>query len=173
MDSFLLLVVTTAIEGICAIRIAKKFNDLTPSWKFFIPIYNLLQYGRFSLSSPYYLYTLVLFQAIDLSLIFVKNVHPLIASSQLLISCVSFLLWAIMVARIAVRLGQGFFSYLAAAVLSAVASNLVVVALLTMFVPSSDLKAAIIPLWGGVVAVFITSLPFISLAFDKKAQPLR
>jgi hypothetical protein len=170
MDNFWLVLVATVIEGICAVKIARKFKDLSPSWKFFIPIYNIFVYGKFSLLSPQYLFTLALIQAIDIIFSFVKDVHPLISSSQVMISIASFLIWAVMVARIAVRLGQGFWSYLAATVCSAVASNFTVVALLYMFIPTFSFETASIPLWAEVVAVFIISLPFISLAFDNKAQ---
>ena len=170
MDTIVLLISATIIEGMCASKIARKFKSSEPVWKFFIPVYNVFIYGKFSLISQRYLYALVTIQGLDLVGVFIKNAHPLIPSIQPTISTVSFLLWAIMAARLAALLGQGFWGYLLATVLSAVAGNFAVVALLYVFVPSFDGLIDTIPLWAELLALIIMSLPFISLAFDKNAQ---
>lgn len=172
MDNIWALIAATAIEGACAVKIARKFNDFTPSWKFYVPVYNVLLYGKFSLVSSRYLFALVFIQAIDLAFDFIKGLHPFLASVQATISIVSFGMWASMVARIAVRLGQGFWGYLAATMSSAIASNFAAIALLYIFVPSFNSQSETFPLWAEIVAVIIMSLPFISLAFDKKVQRL-
>lgn len=170
MDNIGSIIIATAIEGACAVKIARKFNDFTPSWKFYIPVYNVLLYGRFSLISSRYLFAIVFIQAVDLALSLIKGGHPLLSSVQATISIVSFMMWASMVSRIAARLGQGFWGYYAATVFSAIASNFATIALLYIFVPSFNSQATAIPLWAEVVAIIIMSLPFISLAFDKKVQ---
>lgn len=170
MDTLWLILAGTAIEGMCAERIARKFKNATPSWKYYIPIYNVWNYGKFSLVSTHYLVALTLIQAIDLVLSFAKDTNPFVSSTQPLISFTSFLMWAIMVARIAERLGQGFWNYLAATILSAVASSFAGVALLHIVVPSFHLGVSPIPWWAEAVAIIITSLPFLSLAFDRKVQ---
>jgi hypothetical protein len=170
MDNLGLLFFATVIEGTCAIKIARKFNDVSPTWKFFIPIYNVLVYGKFSLVSPHYLFILAFIQAIDLIFSFGMDMPPSLSSLQLVISITSFLMWAIMVSRIATRLGQGFWQYLSVTVISAVAGNYAVVALLYMAVPAFNGTTDIIPFWATGVAVLITSLPFISLAFDKHVR---
>jgi len=170
VDNIWVLVIATMIEGTCAAKIARKFNDLTPPWKFYVPILNIITYGKFSLSPRYYIFTLALIQGVDMMLSLTLDVHSQLSSLQILISISSFLMWAVMVARIAVRLGQGFWSYLAAAVLSMVAGNFVIIALLYMFDPAFSGEISSIPLWAEVIAIVIPSLPFLSLAFDKKAQ---
>lgn len=172
MDNLWTLIVATVIEGLCAVKIARKFNDITPSWKFFVPVYNVFLYGRFSLLPTHYLLAVVSFQAIDLVLGLTKGLNPFLASIQTLISIFSFGLWAFMVARIAVRLGQRFWSYFAATVFSAIASNFLAVALLYIFVPTFNGQAETLPLWSEITAIIITSLPFISLAFDKNVKRL-
>lgn len=172
MDTIWVLIIATVIEGTCAVKIARKFSDFTPSWKFYVPVYNVLLYGGFSLIPSRHLFTLVSIQAIDLALCLMKVLHPSLSSIQAIISIMSFALWAPMVARIAVRLGQSFWSYLAATVFSAVASNFVAIALLYIFVPSFSSQSEAFPLWAEIIAIIIMSLPFISLAFDKKVQHL-
>lgn len=170
MDNFWVIVIAGILEGICAVKIARKFNDATPPWQFFVPVFNVIAYGKFSLSSRPYLFTLAFIQGIDLLLSFTHNVSPHIAFLQAVISLASFLMWGVMVARIAVRLGQGFWSYFTATVFSMVAGNFAVTALLYMFIPSFSGDMTAIPLWAEAVATVIVFLPFLSLAFDKNAR---
>lgn len=170
MDTLWILITATIIEGICAIKIARKFKDCTASWKYFIPAYNVFLYGRFSLLPTRYLFAVAFIQAIDIALALTKVLTPFSESLNTLVSVLSFSLWSFMVAKIAVRLGQPFWSYLAATIFSAIASNFLTVALHYIFIPSFSGQTETFPLWAELVAIIIMSLPFISLAFDKNVQ---
>jgi hypothetical protein len=170
MDHVALIILAIVIEGVCAVKLARKFHDSSPAWKFFVPIYNILAYGKFSLLPMHYLLLLAILQAIDLTLNLLKNLHPFFLSFHVSLSYLSFFFWAVMVARIAARLGQGFWRFLATLILSAVASNLVTIACLFIVVPAFNLGETSIPWWADILALVIMSLPFISLAFDEKIQ---
>lgn len=135
-----------------------------------MPVYNILLYGQFSQLSARFLTLLAITQAADLLLLFGKYLFPAAASFHPVVSYTGFLLWAVMMAQIAARLGLGFWSYLSATLLSTIASNFVAIALLFVFVPAFELSSSAIPLWAELVAIIIMSLPFISLAFDQNVQ---
>lgn len=170
MDNLWTLITATVIEGICAVKIARKFNDFTPPWKYFVPVYNVFLYGRFSQLPTRYLFAVASIQAIDLVFTITKGLNPFPTSIQTLISFLSFSLWAFMVSKIAVRLRQHFWSYLAATFFSAIASNFLTAALLYIFIPSFNGQTETLPLWSEIVSIIIMSLPFLSLAFDKNVQ---
>ena len=84
---------------------------------------------------------------------------------------IGFGLWAYMVATIAERLGQRFWQYLTVQILSAIAANFAVAAILHATIPGYSPETAAIPLWAQAISVLIVSLPFLSLAFDQKDRP--
>ena len=116
-------------------------------------------------------YILVAFQAFDLAASFLPQTYPEIATLQVFSMSIGFGLWAYMVATIAERLGQRFWQYLTVQILSVIAANFVVTAILHAAIPGYTPEAAAIPLWAQAISVIIVSLPFLSLAFDQKARP--
>ena len=170
-ETLIILLFGTALEGLCASRIARKFQDAEPIWQYYIPLYNVLVYSRFSSMPRKLVYILVAFQAFDLAASFLPQTYPEIATLQVFSMSIGFGLWAYMVATIAERLGQRFWQYLPVQILSVIAANFVVTAILHAAIPGYTPEAAAIPLWAQAISVIIVSLPFLSLAFDQKARP--
>lgn len=170
-ETLIILLFGTALEGLCASRIARKFQDAEPIWKYYIPLYNVLAYSRFSSMPRKLVYILVAFQAFDLAASFLPQTYPEIATLQVFSMSIGFGLWAYMVTTIAERLGQRFWQYLTVQILSVIAANFVVTAILHAVIPGYTPEAAAIPLWAQAISVIIVSLPFLSLAFDQKARP--
>ena len=170
-ETLLILLFATAVEGLCASRIARKFQDAQHIWKYYIPLYNVLVYSRFSSMPRQMVYVLVTIQAFDLVASFLPRTYPEVATMQVFSMSIGFGLWAYMVATIAERLGQRFWQYLTVQILSAIAANFAVAAILHAAIPGYTPETAAIPLWAQAISVIIVSLPFLSLAFDQKARP--
>ena len=170
-ETLIILLFATAVEGLCASRIARKFQDAEAIWKYYIPLYNVLVYSRFSRVPRELVYVLVAFQAFDLVASFLPRTYPEVATMQVFSMSIGFGLWAYMVATIAERLGQRFWQYLTVQILSAIAANFAVAAILHATIPGYSPETAAIPLWAQAISVLIVSLPFLSLAFDQKDRP--